>query len=254
MQQGTVRWFDLERGFGFLAPEDGSAELFVHASEIVGDGGARVLREGQAVEFELGEGERGPQALGVRVTGDAGADTAVGVLGSITWYEPAKGYGFAASDDGGPEIFVHSSAIVTGGVVTAGQRVAFLIVEGERGPQAQTVIPLGPGAGEPPATDGADGTVSFVQQPVATLSATQMSSTRSAWGPPVALAHFVTDVLTLVEPLGGAEDRHVHEQIGATRVRGDEAEPAVRVVARDHAVAGSHGGFPFLRVPRSGGC
>ncbi|MGB8652855.1 MAG: cold-shock protein, partial [Mycobacteriales bacterium] len=62
MPQGTVRWFDPERGFGFLAPDDGSADLFVHASEIVGDGGAKLLREGQAVEFEVGEGERGPQA------------------------------------------------------------------------------------------------------------------------------------------------------------------------------------------------
>jgi CspA family cold shock protein len=60
--QGSVRWFDPERGFGFLAPDDGSADVFVHASEIVGDAGVRLLREGQAVEFEVGEGERGPQA------------------------------------------------------------------------------------------------------------------------------------------------------------------------------------------------
>jgi CspA family cold shock protein len=65
--QGTVRWFDPERGFGFLAPSDGSADLFVHASEIVGDGGTRLLREGQAVEFEIGEGDCGPQARGVRL-------------------------------------------------------------------------------------------------------------------------------------------------------------------------------------------
>ncbi len=60
MPQGTVRWFDPERGFGFLAPDDESPDLFVHASEILGDGGARLLREGQAVEFEVGEGDRGP--------------------------------------------------------------------------------------------------------------------------------------------------------------------------------------------------
>ena len=72
--QGTVRWFDAERGFGFLAPQDGDADLFVHASEIVGDGVSRLLREGQAVEFEVGEGERGPQARCVRVTGEVAAD------------------------------------------------------------------------------------------------------------------------------------------------------------------------------------
>ena len=162
--QGTVRWFDAERGFGFLAPEDGSADLFVHVSEIVGDGGTRLLREGQAVEFEVGEGERGLQARGVRVTGDLAPGTTVGVLGTVKWYEPAKGYGFATPDGGGPEVFVHSSAIVTGGVVATAQRVAFLIGEGERGPQAEHVIPLGAGAGRAAATDGADGTVAWYDE------------------------------------------------------------------------------------------
>ncbi|MDT7680774.1 MAG: cold shock protein, partial [Pseudonocardiales bacterium] len=91
MPQGTVRWFDAERGFGFLAPEDGSPDVFVHASEIVGDGGAKVLREGQAVVFEFGENDRGPQALRVRVTADAATGSAVGLLGTVNWYEPGKG-------------------------------------------------------------------------------------------------------------------------------------------------------------------
>jgi CspA family cold shock protein len=162
--EGTVRWFDPERGFGFLAPADGEADLFVHASEIVSDTGTRLLREGQAVEFEVGEGERGPQARRVRVTGDVAAGTAVGVLATMAWYEPGKGYGFAAPDGGGPEVFVHSSAIVTGGVLAAGQRVAFLIAEGEKGLQAEHVVPLGAGAGKPAADDGADGTVSWYDE------------------------------------------------------------------------------------------
>jgi CspA family cold shock protein len=162
--QGTVRWFDPERGFGFLAPQDGSADLFVHASEIVGDGGTRLLREGQAVEFDVGEGDRGPQARGVRITGAVAAGATLGLLGTVKWYEPNKGYGFASPDGGGAEVFVHSSAIVTGGVVTAGQRVAFLVGEGERGPQAEHVVPLGAGAGEPAAADGADGTVSWYDE------------------------------------------------------------------------------------------
>ncbi len=166
MLQGTVRWFDPERGFGFLAPEDGSADLFVHASEIVGDGGTRLLREGQTVEYELGEGDRGPQAKRVRVTGGPVAGPTLGHLGTMAWYEPAKGYGFARPDGGGGELFVHSSAIVTGGVLAEGQRVAFLIGEGERGPQAEHVIPLGAEAAPPAplAADGADGTVSWYDE------------------------------------------------------------------------------------------
>jgi len=162
--QGTVRWFDPDRGFGFLAPEDGSADLFVHASDIVGDGGTKLLREGQAVEFTVGEGDRGPLARQVRVTGDVAPGAAVGVLGTVAWYEPGKGYGFATPDDGGPEVFVHSSAIVTGGVVSEGQRIAFLVGEGERGPQAKHVVPLGAAAGRPAATDGADGTISWYDE------------------------------------------------------------------------------------------
>ena len=161
MPQGTVRWFDAERGFGFLALDDGGDDLFVHASEIVGDDGPRVLREGQTVEFEVGEGDRGPQARRVRVTGDLAPDTALGLLGTVSWYEPTKGYGFVTPDGGGAEIFLHSSAIVGGGVVSEGQRVAFLVVEGDKGPQADHLLPLGAQAARATASDGADGTVTF---------------------------------------------------------------------------------------------
>ncbi|MEZ0447601.1 cold-shock protein [Cellulomonas sp. ICMP 17802] len=159
MPQGTVRWFDAERGFGFLYLGDGVEDLFVHASEIIG---ADVLREGQVVEFEAGEGDRGPQARRVRITGEHAPDALLGVLGTVSWYEPGKGYGFISPDGGGAEIFVHSSAIVGGGVISDGQRVAFLVVDGDKGPQADHLLPLGPEAmGRPRASDGADGTVSW---------------------------------------------------------------------------------------------
>jgi CspA family cold shock protein len=160
----VVRWFDPDRGFGFLAPDDGGEDLFVHASEIATSGGPKLLREGQAVEFEVGEGDRGPQALRVRVTGEAAPDSLLGLLGTVVWYEPSKGYGFVAPDGGGPQIFVHSSAIVTRGVVSEGQRVAFLVGEGERGPQAEHLLPLASDVGRPAAGDGADGTVSWYDE------------------------------------------------------------------------------------------
>jgi len=159
--QGTVRWFDADRGFGFIAPEDEAEDLFVHASEIVGEDGPKVLREGQTVEFEIGEGDRGPQARRVRVTGDQPAGAPVGVLGTVTWYEPTKGYGFITPDGRGAEIFVHSSAIVGGGVISEGQRVAFMVVDGEKGPQAEHLLPLGADAAPQGGADGADGTVSW---------------------------------------------------------------------------------------------
>ncbi len=166
MTEGTVRWFDADRGFGFIALGQDAEDLYVHASEIVSDDAMKLLREGQQVEFEIGEGDRGPQARRVRVTADQAADTPLGVLGTVSWYEPAKGYGFITPDGGGTEIFVHSSAIVGGGVVSEGQRVAFLVVDGEKGPQAEHLLPLGAQAAPQAAqqavgSDGADGTVSW---------------------------------------------------------------------------------------------
>lgn len=162
MTEGTVRWFDADRGFGFIALGQEAEDLYVHASEIVSDDAMKLLREGQVVEFEIGEGDRGPQARRVRVTADQSRDTPLGVLGTVAWYEPAKGYGFITPDGGGAEIFVHSSAIVGGGVLSQGQQVAFLVVDGEKGPQADHLLPLRAQAVQQGvAFDGADGTVSW---------------------------------------------------------------------------------------------
>ena len=64
MAQGTVKWFNGEKGFGFIAV-DGGADVFVHYSAIDMDG-FRSLEEGQRVEFEISQGQKGPQADGVR--------------------------------------------------------------------------------------------------------------------------------------------------------------------------------------------
>jgi CspA family cold shock protein len=65
MATGTVKWFNSEKGFGFIAPDDGSPDLFVHYSELQVVG-YRTLEEGQHVEFEPTQGEKGPQASNVR--------------------------------------------------------------------------------------------------------------------------------------------------------------------------------------------
>ena len=64
MAQGTVKWFNGEKGFGFIAPDDGSKDVFVHYSEI-GGSGYRSLEENQRVEFEITQGDKGPQASNV---------------------------------------------------------------------------------------------------------------------------------------------------------------------------------------------
>jgi cold shock protein len=65
MATGTVKWFNAEKGFGFIAPDDGSADIFVHFSAIAG-GGFKELQENQKVEFEATPGDKGMQASSVR--------------------------------------------------------------------------------------------------------------------------------------------------------------------------------------------
>ena len=64
MATGTVKWFNADKGFGFIAPDDGGNDLFVHHSEIRTEGYAS-LDEGQKVEFAVGQGKKGPCATGV---------------------------------------------------------------------------------------------------------------------------------------------------------------------------------------------
>jgi CspA family cold shock protein len=61
---GTVKWFNENKGYGFISPDDGAADLFVHHSEVKTSGYA-TLSEGQKVEFEIGEGKKGPCAVNV---------------------------------------------------------------------------------------------------------------------------------------------------------------------------------------------
>ncbi len=65
--QGTVRFFKVSKGFGYITPSDGSKDVNVRSGDIQRDGGYKALSEGQKVEFEVSKGPRGPQAKNVRV-------------------------------------------------------------------------------------------------------------------------------------------------------------------------------------------
>jgi CspA family cold shock protein len=66
MASGTVKWFSDDKGFGFITPDDGSKDVFVHHSGIAGDG-YRSLAEGAKVSYEAENGDKGPKAVNVRL-------------------------------------------------------------------------------------------------------------------------------------------------------------------------------------------
>ena len=65
MARGTVKWFNVEKGFGFIAPEDGGKDLFVHRSNVAGLGRDEGLQEGESVDYDVEEGPKGLSAINV---------------------------------------------------------------------------------------------------------------------------------------------------------------------------------------------
>jgi CspA family cold shock protein len=67
LASGTVKWFSEQKGYGFITPDDGGKDLFVHYSNIIGDG-FKNLQDGQPVQYEAAEGKKGPEATDVRAS------------------------------------------------------------------------------------------------------------------------------------------------------------------------------------------
>jgi len=164
MATGTVKFFNSAKGFGFISPDDGGADVFVHISAVERSG-LGALNDGDQVSFELEQDRRSGKmaATDLRVIGSAGPSQARrpqrsfdrpqrgydrddsyggggggGSLGSgegvVKWFNPVKGFGFIQPSGGGGDVFVHISAVEQAGLrgLNEGQRVAFELTQDRR--------------------------------------------------------------------------------------------------------------------------
>ena len=149
--QGKVKWFNSQKGFGFITPEDGGEDLFVHQTAITSQG-FRTLAENEDVEFDAIEEGGKAKAINVVSKGGAaptggkgggrgkpqprkwpeGVDPSEGKqIGAVKWFSADKGFGFIAPASGGEDLFVHQSAIHAPGFrsLMEGEEIEFKVVD-----------------------------------------------------------------------------------------------------------------------------
>ncbi len=147
--EAVVKWFNLTKGFGFVAPADGSQDAFMHASALAALGMKQVA-EGTKLLVEIGVGPKGRQVLRiVQVLGMApetetwqqrspSTGPTETVVGTVKWYKIDKGFGFVTPDDGGKDVFVHRSVVARAGIsqLDPGQRVSMSVQSTMKGREA----------------------------------------------------------------------------------------------------------------------
>lgn len=147
----SVKWYNPNKGFGFVQPGDGSGDAFLHAS-VVALTGHQSLREGDVVICDIAAGPRGPQVVAIhRVEPTSqppsgwsapGHDQPGQVMeGVVKFFDAAKGFGFILPDGGGKDIFVSARTLARSGIesLEADQRVRVTTRIGQKGPMAEDV-------------------------------------------------------------------------------------------------------------------
>ena len=155
MAQGTVKWFNADKGFGFVQLADGSGDAFLHAN-VLAQSGIDAVQPGETLELRIGPGHKGPHVTQVlsaesgtapgrssvpRASARGPSTVAVDQAGTVKWFNLEKGYGFIALADTNEDVFVHVSALERSGLtsLSQGQQVVVDIGEGRKGPEAARV-------------------------------------------------------------------------------------------------------------------
>jgi len=158
--QGVVKWFNPDKGFGFVELSDGSGDAFLHGS-VLAQSGINAVQPGETLEVQVGPGHTGshvtevlsvdtstavpapPRRTNFGATTSNGSSSGIAVEepGTVKWFNAEKGFGFIARDCGGKDVFVHVSALERSGVtgLAEGQPVIVDVVKGRKGPEAARV-------------------------------------------------------------------------------------------------------------------
>jgi len=152
--EAIVKWFNLSKGFGFVAPEDQSPDAFMHVS-VLTRAGLQQVAEGTKLLVQIGQGPKGRQVLSiVSVLGQCEVPMSTGsssyqepegpteeMLGTVKWFKSDKGFGFVAPDDGGKDIFVHKSIVSRLGLMglETGQRLKMNVHTAAKGREAVSI-------------------------------------------------------------------------------------------------------------------
>ncbi|CAO3382089.1 Cold shock protein of CSP family _ dimer [Azospirillum argentinense] len=151
-----VKWFDPVKGFGFAAPQDGTADAFLHIS-VLNRAGLHEIGAGAELRCRVVSSAKGPQVadiLEVLSTGTppesrnprpaAPSDPEEELTGTVKWFKPEQGFGFVTADDGAKDVFVHKSVLrrcnLTG--LESGQRVLLRARAAPKGREASWVVLL----------------------------------------------------------------------------------------------------------------
>ena len=158
--RGVVKWFNPEKGFGFVELSDRSGDAFLHGS-VLAQSGINAVQPGETLEVRVGPGHKGPHVTEVlsvdkstaapmasqqsrfraETSNGPSTDAAVEETGAVKWFNADRGYGFIAPNGGGKDVFVHVSALERSGIegLSEGQTVIVDVVEGRKGPEATRV-------------------------------------------------------------------------------------------------------------------